>query len=48
MKEKAYWLKLIKTAYELDDAISGGIEELADEAMQIADIVAKIMINTRK
>ena len=47
-RESAYWLRLINASYELDAPINGGIEELADEAMQIANIVAKIMINARK
>ena len=47
-RESAYWLRLINASYEVDSLISGGIAELADEAMQIANIVAKIMINTRK
>jgi four helix bundle protein len=47
-RESAYWLKLINASYELEQPIERGIEELADEAMQIANIVAKIMINTKK
>jgi four helix bundle protein len=46
-RESAYWLRLIAASHELDPAIRKGIEELADETMQIANIVAKIMINTK-
>ncbi len=47
-RESNYWLRLILETETLKDEIRIGIEELRDEAMVIAKIVAKTIINTKK
>lgn len=47
-RESAYWLRLIRAAYKLSDQISDELEALRIESIEIANIVAKIMINTKK
>jgi four helix bundle protein len=47
-RESGYWLRLIYAGYELPEDIGVELEELRSEALEIANIVAKIMINTKK
>jgi len=47
-RESNYWLRLILATETLKDDIRIGIEELRDESMIIAKIVAKTIVNTKK
>ena len=47
-RESSYWLRLIYAGYELPEHIDTELDELSCEAMEIANIVAKIMINTKR
>ena len=47
-RESNYWLRLILATETLKDEIRIGIEELRDESMIIAKIVAKTIVNTKK
>ncbi len=46
-RESNYWLKLILATESLKDDIRLGIEELRDEAMIIAKIVAKSIVTAK-
>lgn len=47
-RESNYWLRLILATETLKEDIRTGIEELRDESMIIAKIVAKTIVNTKK
>lgn len=47
-RESNYWLRLILATSEFEQNVKTGIEELRDEALSIANIVAKIIINAKK
>jgi four helix bundle protein len=47
-RESNYWLRLILATETLKDDIRTGIEELRDESMITAKIVAKTIVNTKK
>ena len=47
-RESCYWLKLIRASYNFEASVEHGIDELKDEANEIANIVAQIMINSQK
>lgn len=47
-RESNYWLRLILATETLKEDIRTGIEELRDESLIIAKIVAKTIVNTKK
>lgn len=47
-RESNYWLRLLLATETLKDDIRIGIEELRDESIIIAKIVAKTIVNTKK
>jgi len=47
-RELNYWLRLILATSKFEQNVKTGIEELRDEALSIAKIVAKIIVNTKK
>ncbi|MGH9946003.1 MAG: four helix bundle protein [Pyrinomonadaceae bacterium] len=46
-RESNYWLRLILATENFKDEARSGIENLRDEAMVIAKIVGKIIVNTK-
>jgi four helix bundle protein len=46
-RESRYWLRLLLASYELEKGVRDGIGELEDEALEIAKIIAKIIVNTK-
>lgn len=47
-RESNYWLRLILASYKFDETIEKGIEELAGEALEIANIIGTIIVRTKK
>jgi four helix bundle protein len=47
-RESNYWLRLILATSNFDKNVKTGIEELRDESLEIAKIIAKIIVNTKK
>jgi four helix bundle protein len=47
-RESNYWLRLILSTSSLDEKAHCGVEELAVESLEIANIVGKIIVNTKK
>ena len=46
-RESNYWLRLILATESFKDDVRSGIENLRDEAMVIAKIVGKTIVNTK-
>ncbi len=46
-REARYWLRLLLATNNFEDSIAGGIKELKDEALEIANIVGKIIITSK-
>lgn len=46
-RETKYWLRLLKTSYTFDSNIEDGISELIEEAIEISNVVAKIIVNAQ-
>lgn len=46
-RESNYWLRLVLVTESFDDEIRSGIEDLRDEAMTIAKIVAKSIVTAK-
>lgn len=47
-RESNFWLRLILATSSFDENVKVGIEELRDESLEIAKIIAKIIVNARK
>ena len=47
-RESNYWLRIILATSNFDENVKTGIEELRDESLEIAKIIAKIIVNTKK
>jgi four helix bundle protein len=47
-RESNYWLRLILATSSFDENVRTGIEELRDESLVIAKIIAKIIVNAKK
>jgi four helix bundle protein len=46
-RESKYWLRLIPASYQLEEKVVAGIIELETEAGEIANIVGKIIVNSK-
>ena len=46
-REARYWLRLLLATNNFEDSIAVGIKELEDEALEIANIVGKIIITSK-
>jgi four helix bundle protein len=46
-RETRYWLQLILATYQFNEKVAAGIIELETEACEIANIVGKIIVNTK-
>jgi four helix bundle protein len=46
-RESNYWLRLVLATTKFDENVTKGIKELEKESMEIANIVAKIIINSK-
>lgn len=47
-RESNFWLRVILAASQFDEKVKTGIEELKNESSEIANIIAKIIINAKK
>ena len=47
-RESHFWLRLILATENLSDTVRSGIVELENESMEIAKIIGKIIVNTKK
>jgi len=47
-RESHFWLRLILATENLSDIVRPGIVELENESMEIAKIIGKIIVNTKK
>lgn len=47
-RESHYWLKLVLATEAFDDGVRAGIEELRNEALELAKIIGKIIVTTKK
>jgi four helix bundle protein len=47
-RESNFWLRLILATSEFEEKVKTGIEELRDESLEIANIIAKIIVNAKK
>ncbi len=47
-RESNFWLRLILATSQFDEKAKTGIEELKNESSEIANIIAKIIINAKK
>ena len=47
-RESHYWLRLILATEAFDDGIRTGVEELRNEALELAKIIGKIIVTTKK
>ena len=47
-RESDFWLRLILATSQFEDKAKTGIEELINESSEIANIIAKIIINAKK
>ncbi len=47
-RESHFWLRLILATENLSDTVRPGIVELENESMEIAKIIGKIIVNTKK
>ena len=47
-RESNFWLRLISASSNFDTKIAKGIEDLAKESLEIANIIAPIIIKTKK
>jgi four helix bundle protein len=47
-RESNFWLRLILATSQFDEKVKTGIEELRDESSEIANIIAKIIVNAKK
>ena|SRR5437899_7891038 len=47
-RESHYWLKLILATESFDDNVKVGIEELRNEALELAKIIGKIIVTSKK
>ena len=46
-RESRYWLRLIKATADFTPSVLQEVTELADEAQELANIIGKIIVNTR-
>ena len=47
-RESHYWLRLILATESFDKKVRSGIEDLRDESSEIAKIIGKIIVTTKK
>ena len=47
-RESHFWLRLILATETFEPVVTTGIEELRDEAMEMAKIIGKIIVNAKK
>ena len=47
-RESHYWLKLILATESFDDNVKFGVEELRNEALELAKIIGKIIVTTKR
>lgn len=47
-RESNFWLRLLLATSQFDEKAKTGIEELRNESSEIANIIAKIIVNARK
>lgn len=47
-RETRYWLRLILASYDLESGVKNGIEELEQEATELANIIGKIIVNAQR
>jgi four helix bundle protein len=47
-RESHYWLKLVLATESFDDGVRSGVEELRNEALELAKIIGKIIVTTKK
>ena len=47
-RESNFWLRLILATSQFDEKVKTGIENLRNESLEIANIIAKIIVNSRK
>ncbi len=47
-RESNFWLKLILATEKFEENVGKGIRELADESQELANIIGKIVISTKK
>lgn len=47
-RESHYWLKLILATESFDDNVKAGVEELRNESMELANIIGKIIVTSKK
>ena len=47
-RESNYWLKLILATERFEENVGKGIKELEDESLELANIIGKIIVSTKK
>ena len=47
-RESNYWLKLILATEKFEENVGKGIKELEDESLELANIIGKIIVSTKK
>ncbi len=46
-RESKYWLRLLSASYDFEAVVTEGIKELEQEASELANIVGKIIVNSK-